>query len=133
MNKIIDNNEILCIYGNIAEAGKGAQWYGDEMAPIQVSTWKHEKGTVLKAHRHKVHPREIKITQECLIVFSGEIEVKVYGFRNRLVDIFYMHAGDFAIFYRGGHGYEITQEDTQAIEVKNGPFISVEKDKEYIS
>ena len=39
------------------------------------------------------------------------------------------YQGDLAVFGFGGHGYEILEDDTQIIESKNGPFISVDKDK----
>jgi hypothetical protein len=34
------------------------------------------------------------------------------------------------VMLKGGHGYDILENNTQVLEVKNGPFTSVEKDRE---
>jgi len=36
------------------------------------------------------------------------------------------------VILRGYHGYEILEDDTRVLEVKNGPFTSVEADKELL-
>ena len=33
------------------------------------------------------------------------------------------------VMIAGGHGFEILEPNTKIVECKNGPFISVEKDK----
>jgi hypothetical protein len=40
--------------------------------------------------------------------------------------------GDICIILTIGHGYQILEDNTKIVEVKNGPFTSVEKDKELI-
>jgi len=40
--------------------------------------------------------------------------------------------GDLMVMIAGAHGFEILEPDTRIIECKNGPFISVEKDKKLI-
>ena len=43
---------------------------------------------------------------------------------------FVLSEGDLAVYAFGGHGYEMLKDDTQIVETKNGPFVSVDKDKE---
>ena len=38
--------------------------------------------------------------------------------------------GDFIMLFDGGHGFEVLQNDTVFIEVKNGQFVDTETDKE---
>ena len=40
--------------------------------------------------------------------------------------------GDIVFHAEGGHGYEILDNDTKVIEIKNGPFTGVESDKKLI-
>lgn len=40
--------------------------------------------------------------------------------------------GDIIILLRGGHGYSIIEDDTQVLEVKNGPYLGAEVDRRRI-
>jgi len=37
--------------------------------------------------------------------------------------------GDVAILLRGGHGYEILEDGTEVLEVKNGPYVGADRDR----
>ena len=37
--------------------------------------------------------------------------------------------GEMLILLESAHGYTILEEDTTVLEIKNGPFMGVEKDK----
>jgi hypothetical protein len=37
--------------------------------------------------------------------------------------------GDILILLQGGHGYEILEDGTQVLEVKNGPYIGADLDR----
>jgi len=41
-------------------------------------------------------------------------------------------AGDVVILLRGGHGYDIIEDGTQVLEVKNGPYLGAEADRRRI-
>src|SRR5262249_1209150 len=97
---------------------------------IQAGCWYYDKGKTLKAHAHKTYQRVVDRTQEVTLVISGSMKVFLYNSTNQLVREFVLCAGDFAVFANGGHAYEILEDNTRVLEVKNGPLLSVEQDKE---
>ena len=68
-------------------------------------------------------------TQETIFVKQGSVKVLLYTEKEEFFQDYILHQGDLAVFGYGGHGYEILEDNTQIIESKNGPFISVDKDK----
>lgn len=98
---------------------------------LQVGTFWYQKGKECKAHRHIINRRHNTLTQECNIVMSGSVRVSLYvdgeAFHSET-----LRAGDLMVMLAGGHGFEILEPNTKIIECKNGPFISVEKDKKAI-
>lgn len=96
---------------------------------IQVGTWWYQKGKVLNSHKHIENERPNNLTQEAVIVISGTLKVSLYDENDEIFHNEQLSAGDMMIMLAGGHGYEIMSPDTKVIECKNGPFVSVEKDK----
>lgn len=133
MKKIVAKGRLLAIVQRANEWEEGLNFLTEDIEPIQVGTWFYEAGRKLKAHYHKVNPREGRITQEVTFVKKGVLGVKIYTESHKLHDVLTLREGDFAIFLAGGHGYEILEEGTQVLEVKNGPFTSVQQDKELIN
>ena len=68
-------------------------------------------------------------TQEVLYIRQGRVRVKIYNSQSELVDQWDAVSGDIVILLRGGHGYEILENGTQVLEVKNGPYVGAEKDR----
>lgn len=96
---------------------------------LQVGTWWYNKGRVLDRHHHNILPRNTNITQECVVVMAGAMRVRLYDLDQSFVDEYDLVSGDFAVFFYGGHEYEILIDDTKIIETKNGPFLGVDADK----
>jgi len=88
----------------------------------------HQRGDTIKAHRHKLHKRDIIHTQEVLFIKKGRVKVNLYDKKNTYIGSEEIQTGDIILLCGGGHGFEIT-EDTLMIEVKQGPYIGVD-DKE---
>ena len=99
---------------------------------IQAGTWWYQKDKSLKSHRHIINDRKIDRTQEVVVIMSGKIRVDLYDENNKIFHQEILEEGDMGVILEGGHGYEILDDNTRVIEIKNGPFISVEKDKELI-
>ena len=95
-------------------------------------TWWYPKDKALKAHRHIKNDRTIERTQESVIVLNGRLRIDLYNDANEIFHQDELAAGDMCIMLTNGHGYQILENDTKVVEVKNGPFTSVEKDKELI-
>ena len=131
--EIISVNEI--IYARIY---KNSQWpenltfYTKDEDFIQVSTWNYDNGKHLKAHKHKIAERVSNRTQEVIFVKTGKLRAYFYGDDNKLICNKILESGDFVIIFAGGHSYDILEDTTQIFEIKNGPYLGIEIDKELI-
>lgn len=132
MTPIIYKNEVVAIFHKPGEWKAGLDFLTDDSAYIQAGTWNYDKGRVLKAHRHKTNPRTINLTQETFILISGKLRVDLYDENNTIFHQEELVAGDIGIILNIGHGYYILEDGTKVLEVKPGPFTSVEQDKEMI-
>lgn len=97
---------------------------------IQVGAWRYGAGKTLAAHVHKEYPRVTTVTQEVVFVKQGKMKVTLYSKARAVAEEIVLGTGDLLVVTDAGHGYEILEDDTQILEVKNGPFVSVEVDKE---
>lgn len=61
---------------------------------------------------------------------SGSMRVNLYTLDKEFVTTFDIKQGDTLILLDSGHGYEILENDTRVLEIKNGPFMGVDIDKE---
>ena len=129
MEIIKHQNRIISIIYREQDWTKGLNFITPDDFYVQVGTWWYEKGKKLDSHIHKEYERKSMRTQESIYVKKGSVEVALYSEEEELLQKYKLYEGDLAVFGYGGHGYEILDNDTQIIESKNGPFVSVEKDK----
>jgi hypothetical protein len=94
----------------------------------QLASMRHPKGHVIQAHLHKPVPRQVLHTQETLFVKSGLVRVNFYDEAKRYLDTRVLKTGDVILLVSGGHDFEMLEE-TEMIEVKQGPYAEAE-DKE---
>ena len=132
MKKIQKNGTIYAIYDSLNTLEKGSIWYGEKTDGIQVSRMSHDKGKSFKAHIHKFNPRSLNYTQECIIVIKGKIEFSFYDENKVFLDKVILNSDDMIISYKGYHGAEVLKNNTVFFEIKNGPFIDVDADKEFM-
>jgi len=78
-------------------------------------------GYRIAAHVHNAVPRAVVFTREVLFIRSGRLRVDFYGDDHRYVESRILQAGDVVLLAAGGHGFEML-EDTEMIEVKQGPY-----------
>ena len=130
MKEIYDTKgKRLCLVWRKDDWSRGLDFLTKEHQFLQVGTWWYDKGKKLDRHYHNLLERKSDITQECVVVLSGEMLVNVYDEDNEFVENCKLKTGELAIFEGGGHGYEILSDDTRIVESKNGPFMGLEKDK----
>jgi len=108
---------------------QGLNFYTPDDTFIQVGTFWYQKGKQCAPHRHLHNDRPNKYTQECNIVMTGSMMAKIYDNDGAWICDELLTAGDMIVVLNGGHGYTMLEYNTRVIECKNGPFISVEKDK----
>lgn len=89
----------------------------------------HRQGHVIPAHFHKKIQREITLTQEVLLIKKGEIRVNLYSNEQVFLTSRSLRAGDIIFLCSGGHGFSMVQ-DSEIVEVKQGPYSGRDSDKE---
>ena len=130
MEKILDNTgKLLAVIVSPSQWKRGLDFITEDEEFIQVGTWNYDKGKVLDRHFHNIVSRSSQLTQECVVVMTGSMIVKIYDDEQAFICEKQLMAGDFAVLLAGGHGYEIQEDDTRIIETKNGPFLGVDLDK----
>jgi superfamily II DNA/RNA helicase len=110
--------------------------YRNDLSPegeiMQVSARKLKKGTSVKSHYHLEQIRTTTKTQESWIILSGKLSASIYDIDNTFLEIIILQPGDCIVFFNGGHGLEILEDNTKFYEFKNGPYNGNIKDKQQI-
>ena len=130
VNEIKDGDIILARHVTADEWDKGGlNFYSQDEEFIQVGTWGYDAGKELLAHAHNKVERTVNLTQETLYIRRGSIKARIYNFNRDLVAEWIAKEGDIMILMQGGHGYDILDDNTQVLEVKNGPYVGAEADR----
>ncbi len=130
MDRIEDNGLLLAIVWREDDWRPGLHFCTPVGLFIQAGCWQYPAGKDLGNHRHKVSPRPGGKTQEVVYVKRGSMKARILAADGRIVKEVVLKAGDFAVMAEGGHGYEILEDGSQILEVKNGPFVDAAADKE---
>ena len=109
--------------------GDGLKFFSPDGDYQQVGTWGYNRGKALLAHTHNEVSREVLWTQEVLSVRSGRLKAGIFDTSDHKVGEVDAGPGDLLILLRGGHGYEILEDDTQVLEIKNGPYVGADADR----
>lgn len=94
-----------------------------------MGVWNYDQGKQLKRHIHKRAPRVFDWTQEVLFVIQGKIKAQIYSRGGTLIKDLVVRKDDILILIDGGHGYEVLEDSTLVLEVKNGPYLGAKKDR----
>ncbi|KPH53615.1 hypothetical protein [Helicobacter pullorum] len=129
MKEIVKDGVILAKHIQACEWDKGLKFYSNDDEFIQVGTWGYDKNKELLAHTHNEVERKVYWTQEVLYIKKGSISAKIYDIYDNFLEELIAKEGDILILLRGGHGYTILEDDTQVLEVKNGPYVGAENDR----
>lgn len=107
----------------------GLNFFSQDDDFIQVGVWGYDSGKQLMAHIHNEVERKVLWTQEVLFVRSGRIRANVFDSTEKKVAELEVGLGDVIILLRGGHGYEILEDGTKVLEIKNGPYVGADRDR----
>jgi hypothetical protein len=110
----------------------GLNFFSEDEDFIQVGVWGYGAGKELKAHIHNEVKRKVFWTQEVLFVRSGKLRANIFDTDEKKVAELEVGVGDVIILLRGGHGYEILEENTKVLEIKNGPYVGADMDRRRI-
>ena len=105
----------------------GVHFLTSEQLPQQLAFMRHPRGKMIEPHVHNPVPREVKFTQEVLLIRKGRLQVDFYDADQRYLESRVLGPNDLVLLIRGGHGFEVLEE-VEMIEVKQGPYVG-EQDK----
>ncbi len=114
---------------NEGDIREGLTFFTEDDDFLQVGSWKYAMGKKLPAHNHNRVERLSERTQELVYVLRGRMKASIYDESDRLLQECILATGDFLVCFSGGHGYEILEDDTIVLEVKNGPYVGAALDR----
>ena len=130
MNEIKEGDIILARHVKSEEVWKkGLSFFSQDPDFIQVGSWGYDKEKYLLPHIHNEVKREVLWTQEVIFVKQGQIQAHIFGTDEKKITDILVNAGDIIILLRGGHGYTVMSDDTQVLEIKNGPYVGADLDR----
>ena len=130
--RIQDRHTVLAIVIRDADWGKGVNFVSSDKDYQQVGIWGYDREQKLAPHIHLVKTRQVMHTQEVVFVKNGRIRADIYTEEKEFLKSIELEKGDTIILLNGGHGYEVLEDNTEVLEVKNGPYLGAEEDRERI-
>ena len=127
VKKIIKNNEIIAIFISSKFNEDGINFFTDPEFSQQLAFMKHKKSKIIYPHIHLEVNRNIKNTQEVIILRKGKLQVDLYDKKKSFIESVILNAGDIIMLVSGGHGFKVL-DDVEMYEIKQGPYLGL-KDK----
>lgn len=106
----------------------GIEFFTPSHYSQQLGYMNRPKDYVIQPHLHKPVERLVSYTKEVLFIKSGKVRVDFYDENKYFLFSSILNSGDVILLAYGGHGF-VMLEDTEIIEVKQGPY-SGDQDKE---
>ena len=106
---------------------RGINFFTPNAANQQFGYMNHNKGYIIKPHKHKKRATKIYYTTEVIIIFKGSLRVDFYDYKQKYLFSKTIKEKDIIMLVHGGHGFKVLKK-TEMIEIKQGPYSFV-KDK----
>lgn len=119
---ITDDGVVLALVIRDSYSKDGVNFVTPPEFSQQLAYIAHPAGRKIAPYVHNVLVREVKLTQEVLVMKKGRLRVDFYGADLRYVTSRTLVAGDVVLLSSGGHGFEVI-EDAAFIEIKQGPYM----------
>lgn len=125
IERIKHNNAILAIIIRADYKEEGIAFFTPGDFSQQLGYMNRNKGYVIEPHVHKIVERKVTLTQEVLYIKTGKVLINFYDTDQEYLEHRILEKGDVILLASGGHGFEML-EDTEMIEIKQGPYIGDE-------
>jgi hypothetical protein len=99
---------------------------------LQLAAMRLPVGKKFRPHKHVYCEKISTIAQESWVVITGKVKAFFYDVDDKIIAEEVLGPGDCSITLRGGHTYEILEDNTLVYEYKTGPYLGPDKDKEFI-
>ena len=127
--EITDRQGILMAYKISTNIPEELCAYSNDEDYLQLLSWNYHSGKKLQPHKHLNLPRTCNWTQEAVIVLQGSISASIFDNEKTLLDKVIVRSGECIVLLLGYHGYDILNDNTKVLELKNGPYAGAEKDR----
>ncbi len=109
----------------------GISFVTDNNSVHQIGVLCWPRGHLVDAHIHNPLPRSIDSTQEVLFIRNGRVRLDLYNDDQTYECSRELETGDVVFLASGGHGFEMLEE-TEIIEVKQGPYMGENEKTRFI-
>lgn len=121
IEEIRHNDEILAIILRNSYNKEGVSFFTPNDFSQQLAYMKHPMGKFIDPHVHNEVKREVKCTQEVLVIKKGKLKVDFYSNEKAYLESRELLQGDVILLASGGHGFEVLEE-LEMVEIKQGPY-----------
>ena len=121
IEKVVHNNVLFAIVVRAGYSKEGIEFFTPDDFSQQLAYMNRPAGYKIPPHVHNKVQREVFYTQEVLFIKKGKVKIDFFDDDRKPVDAIIVQTGDVVLLASGGHGFEML-EDTEMIEVKQGPF-----------
>lgn len=105
----------------------GIEFFTPDEFSQQLAYMNRPEGYEIAPHVHNIVSRQVKYTQEVLVIKSGEVRVDFYDDDKVYLKSRVLVGGDVILLAQGGHGFKMIKK-TEMIEIKQGPYVG-DRDK----
>ena len=109
---------------------KGISFFTPNDTNQQFGYMKHNKGHIIKPHKHKKRTTKIFYTTEVIILFKGCLRVDFYDQKQKYLFSKIIKEKDIIMLVHGGHGFKVLK-NIEMIEVKQGPYNLIKDKKKF--
>ena len=102
------------------ESVSGIEFFTPGFFPQQMGLMSRPSGYVVPRHKHNLVSREVKLTQEVLLVRKGSFEIEI-TLESSEMKTFRLEQGDVILLAKGEHRIKML-DDCEILEVKQGPY-----------
>lgn len=128
IRRIEKDGELIALVVPHDHTPEGIEFFTPNEFSQQLAYMKRPAGHRIPAHVHHEVPREVLFTREVLFIRRGRARMDLYTQQREPVASVVLEGGDVILLASGGHGMTMLEE-TEIIEVKQGPYAGAE-DKE---
>lgn len=125
IEKIERNGQLIAISMNGSFTPQKTRFLTPLEEPLQCGIGVFAKGSVVEPHKHVGAPATVSEFQEFIFIRKGRALAEVFDTDGESIRKIEMRAGDALLLLRGGHAFYF-EEDTELLEVKQGPYLGRE-------
>lgn len=127
---IKDGEEIIAIIIKHDYKKEGIEFFTPDNFSLQLGYMGYTSNYEIKPHIHKnMLKKEVWDTSEVLFIKTGKVKVDLYTTEKKYIRSEILYPNDIILLVSGGHGFQML-DDSEIIEVKQGPYSGKDIDKE---